>query len=149
MGKGTVKLSEGQREKARDLLQQLRSGNVEDPEDVVDDWEYVGERYDYQAITNHALENVEDGFTRYREHIPVSAIAGTTHSYATVMPHRLEKVLEWLLAGEFQVEAERPPKLDKIEDRYYVSQDGHHRVIAFKVLMLDEIYVEYIEICQE
>lgn len=76
--------------------------------------------------------------------IPVSAIDGTSSSSVTIKEHRLRKMLNWLLRGEFQKRPERPPKLEKFCEKYYVSVDGHHRVIAFKWIGIDEIFAEYV-----
>jgi len=146
MGGETVELDESQRSKAVDLLQQLEQGLIEKPEDVVGDWKYLSDHLDYSQLKIVEEHDLGCELDRQRERIRVSKIAGTTHSGVKVMEQRLEKILELLLAGDFRVETESPPKLEKFEGEYYVSVDGHHRVLAFKALELEELFVEYIEV---
>jgi len=141
----TIELDNGQRKKAEQLLSRLDKGLIEKPEDIVDDWISVRELYDYNDLVSSLIDDETIETERKAEYIPISEIAGTTHRNAEVMDHRLRNALIRLLDGEFQVEHERPPKLEKFDDRYYVSVDGHHRVTAFKALGLEEMYVEYIE----
>jgi len=141
----TIELDEQQRTKAEELLAQLDEGEIEKPEDIVEDWRSARELYDYDELVRSLIDDETIETERKTGYIPVSKIAGTTHSNAEIMDRRLRKALIRLLDGEFQVEHERPPKLEKFDDRYYVSVDGHHRVTAFKALEIEEMYIEYIE----
>lgn len=141
----TISLSKAQRKTAERILERVSEGCVDRPEDLVNEWKSVDEDFDYQKITTHVFENVDGEIPRKRDFISVSKIAGTTHSDPNIMQHRMENVLNLLISGEYQKQPEHPPKLEKIGDEYYVSVDGHHRVMAFKSLRLDEIYVKYID----
>jgi len=138
----TVSLTARQREKATELLDQVTNGEIEVPGDIVDDWEYYEKDYDYEEL----LEQPEEEFTRQRAHAPVSDIGGTTHDKIEMMDGGLERALCLLRSGEYKVEPRRPPKLEKLGDKYYVSVDGHHRVTAFKALGLETMYIEYVDV---
>jgi len=146
MGGDTVELNEDQRDRALVILDLLDAGEISYTDEIIEDWEYNMGDVEYSN-----LEPVKDYFHDgevhpHREFIPVSEIAGTTHSRSEFKEHRLRRSLDWLINGEFELKHKRPPKLEKYREKYYVSIDGHHRVIAFKSVGIEEMFVEYLEV---
>lgn len=141
----TVTLEQSQREQAREILDRLAKEEIEHPLDVLDEWKSVEETMDYW----NAQPETGAGYHRAHRFIPVSQIAGTTHKNITdpdkFVPRRLRKVLKWLLAERFEVRHDNPPIVEKIHGHYYVTANGNHRVIAFKALGIDRIFVTAIE----
>lgn len=140
----TLSLNRSQRKTAERILDRI-AGSIECPEDVVDDWECIDESFDYQEIRKYIYENVDHDIPRQRDFVPVSKIAGSISSDFKVMQNRLKSILNILISNKYTIYPENPPKLEKVGSRYYVSTDGHHRVIAFKALGLDKMCVEYIK----
>lgn len=141
-----IELDNDQREKAEQLLDQLSKGEIQQPGDVLEDWKSLQEIVDYSKVG--LVNNGEAGedHSRKKRCIPVSDIAGTSREGIKIMEHRFENVLNWLLSGEFKVRHSEVPILEKFDGEYYVSTDGHHRVVVFKVLDIEEMYVEYVEV---
>jgi hypothetical protein len=142
----TVQLSEDQRERATKILDLLNEQKISYTDEIVEDWEYNMRGIEYSNLKPAKNYFYNGEVHPDREFIPVSKIAGTTHSRSEFKQHRLRRVLNWLIDGEFQVRDERPPTLEKYSDSYWVSMDGHHRVIAFKSIGIEEMFVRYMEV---
>lgn len=132
----TISLTKEQRERARRLLKQTVDGDVETPTDVVDSWEEPATT----KKQNECQSPQHEGF------ISPSAIAGSVEFSNRLEKHRLKKILAYLLKGNFELRNSYPPVLEKREDRFYVTTDGHHRCMVAKGIGLERLYVEYTEV---
>lgn len=142
----TLSLNSNQRPRAYEILRRLRDEEIEHPLNVLDKWESVEERYDYWAN----VHDLEGEVTREKRYVAVPDIVGTLHKDLTdpskFKARRLEKIVKWLISGCFEKEHHAPPILEQIQDRYYVSANGNHRVIAFKAIGIEEMYATVAEI---
>lgn len=131
-----LELDEEQRDRAIEIYKRIEDGKVRSPTDVVESWETP------KVVVD---DSEYDGtFPRDEDFISPAKIAGTFHSTIhRVETGRLQTILKWMVEGEFQTQHMCPPVVQKREDRYYVTADGHHRCMVAKAVGLDELYVEY------
>lgn len=134
-----LELTDEQRERAIEIYKRIKSGAVQSPTDVVDSWE--------TPETVVADSESDEPFPRHEEFIDPSKIAGTFPSTIhRLETGRLQTVLVWMVEDRFETKNLCPPMVRKQQDRYYVTDDGHHRCLAAKAVGLDEFYVEYSEV---
>ncbi|MCF2165401.1 hypothetical protein KVP04_00425 [Halobacterium salinarum] len=134
----TYSLTDGQRELARKLHKQVGEGKITSPSEFLDGW-----------TSRHLIPDVnpESDIVPYPERtefIDPSKIAGTTKTNVNRFNRgRIQTHLARFHNGEFRREVPAPPRLQKIEDKYYVTSDGLHRSMVAKALDLEEIYAVY------
>jgi hypothetical protein len=131
-----LELDDEQRDRAIEIYKRVVDGEVQSPTDVVDSWETPERVID---------DDEHDGtFPSHENFIAPENIVGTFSSTIhRVETGRLQTILKWMVEGEFETQHWCPPVVQKREDRYYVTSDGHHRCMAAKAVGLDELYVEY------
>jgi len=134
----TLSLTPQQRERAKEILKQTVNGEVESPVDIVDSWE--------EPDTTIDRERKEKMFPKREGFIPPEAIAGSVAASNRLEQGRIKKVLAHMLKDNFEVQNSYPPVLQKREDRFYVTSDGHHRCMVAKTIGLEELYTEYTEV---
>jgi hypothetical protein len=129
----TIEVNEKQKKQIRRVVDTLAEDADVVPQDFVDNWEpkpLVSNR----EIVGHTTTDVR-----------VDKIVGTTkQNINRLVNKRLFNVLRKIHDGEYTYMPphDEPPHLEKIDGSFYVSNDGIHRVLAHKILGLDEIYAE-------
>lgn len=134
----TLSLTAEQSKRTKELLKRTVDGEVRSPTDIVDTWE--------EPDTTINRERKEGTFSRYEGFINPDAIAGSDGFSHRLEQHRLKEVLAHMLKGNFEVQHEYPPVLQKRGDRFYVTTDGHHRCMVAKAIGLERFYVRYDEV---
>lgn len=131
-----LELNEEQQDRAIEIYNRIEDGEVQSPTDVVESWEtpeVVVDDSEYDGM-----------YPRDEDFISPKKIAGTfSSSIHRVETGRLQTILKWMVEGEFQTQHMCPPMVQKIDGRYYVTDDGLHRCMVAKAVGLDELYVEY------
>jgi len=132
-----VTLDSDQKARAQELLSRYNDGEINRPEDIVDEWG------DPQTRQTH----IEYDISTKNEYIDPREIVGRVEGETTHFePAKAAQILYWLYTGEFDQFKRLPPTLEKRPEGYFVTTDGTHRCIVAKGLPLEKLYVEYHEI---
>lgn len=127
-----LKLIQEEKERTKNLLNRLKSGEIESPSDFLDDWKKL------EFSRPDEPQEIE-------ECVDTDKIKGASHP-ERLSKNRLEKVLNILLNDNWIVNQslEYPHVVKKPDEEvFHVGVDGHHRVMAFKAVGLDRIQVRY------
>jgi len=131
----TLTLASKQRERAETLLRRTIDGDVQAPTDIVDTWN------DPDSSINRNWK--EGHLPQYEGFVAPSAIKGSIGMADRLETSRIKTVLAYLLKGKFEVQSPWPPTLQQRGNRFYVTNDGHHRSMVARAIGLDELYAEY------
>lgn len=131
----TLTLTPAQEERAKNLLSRTLEGDIQSPTDVVDSWDNPNSSID--------RDQKEDTLPQYEGFVTPSAIAGPLGSPSWFKLHSIKGVLACMIEGDFEVRNMAPPSLQKRGDRFYVTNDGHHRSMVARAIGLDELYAHY------
>lgn len=132
----TYSLSESQRERAKALHERVDAGEITSPTEFIDKWQ------PRHKVTDYDSELVP--YPKVTEFIDPSKIAGTTQtSLSRFNSAKIKTHLARFYHGEFERQRTYPPVLQKIDDKFYVMNDGLHRCLTAKALGISELYVEY------
>lgn len=133
----TITLTDEQRRRAEKALEALKRGGISEPNDLVD-WKGgpIGLEEKAMALTDDYF-----GEGRY-VWISGEDITGASREGLSYFKNgKLQRKLEWLLAGTFEIDHYRPPQYASINGDLYVTTDGLHRSIAFKAAGIDCVRV--------
>lgn len=144
----TISLTEKQRERAQNILEQIDDKEINHPEDLVNTWE---PKPDDEEINEMSEVNIfERRLSQDKRYVPTSNIVGNNkYSIDYIQPRRIKKITNWLLDGEFERKNFAPPTLESIGENYYIYTDGTHRVLTFKSIGIEEIYAKVTDIPME
>jgi len=132
----TYSLTEDQRQQAKDLYHRVDSGEISSPTDFVSEWTKPDLVPEYSPDRGPYPEHY--GF------IDPTKIKGTyPETIHRFEPGRIKTHLARFYRGKFQRQHTAPPKLQKIQGEYYVTDDGVHRSLTARGLGLNELYVYY------
>ena len=139
----TLTLSDEQKKRAEDILKRVENGDASHPMDILDDWEPCPTWSEMDAMCNGRVLDEANELEREEKWVSISNVVGTDAELTDRFEEdRIEKILKWMLAGEFQPKHSDRPNYLEIGGNYYVGSDGNHRTIVSKALGVDEIFAE-------
>jgi hypothetical protein len=134
----TYSLTDSQREQAKELYYQVDEGKIASPTELVDEWN-LPPRIPEVDTDSDCLP-----FPEETEFINPSNIAGTFESNINRFnTGRIKNHLARFHNEEFWRDDPAPPRLQKIDGKYYVTSDGLHRSLTAKALDLHEVKTVY------
>lgn len=132
-----IELTEEQRQRAEEALEQIKRGEVTHPKDLLDEWKACPE---WQEIDRMYEGDVYKESVTVEKWIPISNIVGTVSgNIDRFKKSRIESAFQRLLDGRFEPDHSRKPHYIEVGGDLYVGADGNHRSIACKVVGLDKI----------
>lgn len=128
--KEPLTLTPEQRQTAETVLQDLRTDTHQElkPTSFVSKWACSPENTTGEAVT-------------VKTHVSVDRIVGGGRQNGLI-PARVERIFYRMVNGGWDTKHEAPPVLAKIDGEYYVTQDGNHRTIVYKLLGIDSMYAD-------
>lgn len=141
---GNAKLTATQRGRAEQLLEDVKKGRINKPQDIglIDSWEPIGSR---EMVENEGYSRTSLGKTK----IDPRKIAGVDignvprnipdhNNIYRLVCSNLKSILNGLIDGTLEIDDPTEiPRYVEYEDEYYVEGAGIHRSIACKAIRLD------------
>ncbi|GGL67257.1 hypothetical protein [Halocalculus aciditolerans] len=136
----TYSLTDPQRDRAKELYHKVDDGEISASTELVNEWKTP------PRIPDPKLGSDSDylPYPEETEFINPSNIAGTFESNINRFNSgRIKSHLARFHNDEFWREDPAPPRLQKIDNEYYVTSDGIHRSLTAKALALPELKCIY------
>jgi hypothetical protein len=143
----TITLHSQQKKRGNDILKRVENDDTIHPLDLVDEWAPCPTWNDLDEMSPVDVFDPEAVGENVDQWVPMDTVVGTNPNLTSrFVDRRAERILKWMLAGDFQVKHEDRPHYIKVGDNYYVGADGNHRTLISKAVGVERLYAEVTKI---